>query len=132
MPHENHTLSFPARLFIRAILNILLVWAMASYLTDYFSVGGGLFAYIVIGALLTFMNIIIRPLLGILALPLKLFAMLLALILINGIFMWLTYSMIQLMDQNLVHMEILGGIAGWVLVSIVFGIGNWLMKMALK
>ncbi len=131
MTDSRNRLSAPARLFIRAILNILLVWAMATYLSEYFLLTGGLGAVIIVGALLTLMNVIVRPLLKLLTLPLRLFAMVIALILVNGVFIWLIYQITQQMDPTVVRLQIIGA-AGWVIVSVVFGIGNWLIKAALK
>ena len=125
-------MSLPIRILIRFILNVLLVWAMAMYLDDYFFLSGGLPAYVVVGALLTLMNVIVRPLLNLVTFPLKLLATILAIILVNGIFIWLTYQIVLLMDPNLVTLEIIGGLGGWIVVTLVIGIANWVMKFILK
>ncbi len=131
MSDSRNKLSAPTRLLLRAILNVLLVWAMATYLSEYFQLTGGIAAVVIVGALLTLMNIVVRPILGIVALPLKLFAMLTALVAVNGLFVWLIYVITQRMDAGLVSLQI-NGIAGWIVTSIVLGIGNWVMKAALK
>ncbi|OGJ55507.1 hypothetical protein A3D88_04600 [Candidatus Peribacteria bacterium RIFCSPHIGHO2_02_FULL_52_16] len=125
-------MSLPIRILIRFILNVLLVWAMAMYLDDYFFLSGGLPAYVVVGALLTVMNIVVRPILNLITLPLKLLATILAIILVNGIFIWLTYQIVLLIDPNLVTLEIIGGLGGWIVVTLVIGVANWLMKLFLK
>ena len=125
-------MSLPIRILIRFIFNILLVWAMAMYLDDYFFLSGGLPAYVVVGALLTLMNVIVRPLLNLVTFPLKLLATILAIILVNGIFIWLTYQIVLLMDPNLVTLEIIGGLGGWIVVTLVIGIANWGVKFILK
>ena len=122
----------PMRIVLKAVLNVALVWFMATYLSQYFALTGGWPAIIVIGALLTLLNLLVRPILAILTLPFKMFATILAVIIVNGVFIQLAYQISLLMDPNLVTLEVLGGIWGWVVVACVTGIGNWLMKAMLK
>jgi uncharacterized membrane protein YvlD (DUF360 family) len=122
----------PVILIIKYVLNAAMVWFMASYLGDYFQLTGGLGAYIVVGALLTLMNIIVRPLLHIITLPLKLFATLVAVILTQAVFVQLTVMIVHTMDPAVVTLEIFGGLWGWIVVAVILGLGNWLMKVALK
>ena len=124
-------MSLPLRITLRLILTIVLVWAMQIYLPQYVLVTGGLTAWIIIGILLTGMNLIVRPILQILALPVHLLATLLSFILVNIVFTWLTVWIIGKMDQGLAMFEILG-IAGWVVVPIVLGVANGVMKMLLS
>lgn len=122
-------LSLPARVLLRALLNIGLVWFMAVKLSSYFQLTGDWQAYIVVGSLLTLMNIFVRPLLAVVTLPLKLFATILAIIIVNGAFVQLTVFIVQNMQPELVTLEIYGGLWGWIVVSVVLGVGNWLMKI---
>ncbi len=62
------------RLILRFALTILLIWAMATFLDEYFFVVGGWRAYMIIAALITLMNIVVTPILTVILLPLKLFA----------------------------------------------------------
>jgi putative membrane protein len=120
-------MSSPLRLFFRFILNIVLIWFLATYLDEYLAVSGGITAFIVIGALITLMNLIVRPILGLLTFPLKLFATILAIIIVNGGFLWITYQIVKLMEPQ-IGMQILGGIGGWIVLSLVLGVANWVMK----
>ena len=122
----------PLKLLLRALLNIVLVWAMDKMIPDYFSVFGGIPAYVVVGSLLTLMNLFVRPLLKLFTLPVRLFATMVALIIVNGVFMWLIYRITLLMDPNLILVVISGGAGGWMLVSIIIGFYNWLVKLMLK
>ncbi|MBI3619126.1 phage holin family protein [Candidatus Peregrinibacteria bacterium] len=124
-------MSAPARLIIRFVLNVLLVWALATYLSDYFSVEGGWTAFVVIGALLTLMNAVVRPLLTLITLPLRLLATILTVVIINGIFLWLTILIVGVMDSSVVSLQINGGIAGWIFLSLLVGLANWVMKEVL-
>jgi uncharacterized membrane protein YvlD (DUF360 family) len=125
-------MSMPARLIIRAVLSVLLVWGMAVYLEPYFVVTGGVGAYVVIGSLLTLMNIVVRPLLDAITLPLKLFATILAIIIVNGAFVQLTVMVTDRMQPEVVTLRIDGGLWGWIVVAVILGVGNWVMKVMLS
>jgi len=121
-------MSLPLRILLRLILTIVLIWAIQKYLYEYFLVTGGLPAWIVIASLLTLMNLLVRPLLNIIALPLHFLAAILAFILVNGIFMGITVWITGHMEPDLLTMDI-RGFQGWVIVPVVLGFGNWVMKM---
>lgn len=120
-------MSLPLRILLRLILTIVLIWAMQQYLYDYFLVTGGLPAWIVIASLLTLMNLLVRPVLNIIALPLHFLAAILAFVLVNGIFMGLTVWITRHMEPDLVTMEV-RGVGGWVVVPIALGLANWVLK----
>ncbi len=120
------------RLLLRFLLTIVLVWAMATYMDQYFFVTGGWIAYVIIAALITLMNLIVRPILELVTLPLKLLATIVAIIIVNGVFVWLTILIISYMEPTLVTAEIQGGIGGWIVVAIILGLAKWLMKVTLK
>ncbi|PIQ76196.1 hypothetical protein COU78_01405 [Candidatus Peregrinibacteria bacterium CG10_big_fil_rev_8_21_14_0_10_49_24] len=125
-------LSLPARVLLRAVLNIALVWFLATYFYAYFEITGGLAAYIIVGSLLTLMNIFVRPLLEIFTLPLKLFATILAIIIVNGVFVQLTTYIVDNMQENLVTLNIHGKLWGWIVVATILGVGNWIIKAMLN
>lgn len=129
MEHEHRQ---SLRLLTKAILNVILVWGLAALIPMYFVVTGGWFAYIIIGALISLLNFFVRPILYLIALPFKLFATILALIIVNGLFVQLLYEAGLYLDQNLVTLDIQGGLLGWSVVAIAFGLANWLIKIALK
>ena len=122
----------PLRIVAKFALNIGLVWVLAAYLGDYFQMTGGLGAAVVTGSLLTLMNIIVRPILHILTLPFRLFATLIALIIVQAAFVQLTIMIAERMDPAVVTLTIGGGLFGWIVVAITLGVGNWLMKVVLK
>ncbi len=125
-------LSLPARIVILAILNVLTVWVLASQLPEFLQVQGGVPAYVVAGVLLTILNTIVRPVLNLIVLPIKLFAGLLALILANGLFLWITLQVMLLADGRILTMQVRGGPIGWVTVSLALGAANWIAKLAVK
>ncbi|MDO8648833.1 MAG: hypothetical protein Q7R81_03545 [Candidatus Peregrinibacteria bacterium] len=126
------TLPLPARLALRTVFTILLIWGMATGMSEYFFVTGGIDAYIIIGALLTLMNLIVRPLLTVVTFPLRLLMTIAAIVLANSIFLYLTYWIILQMDPDYVTLVILGGLKGWAVVSLTLGFMNWLMKLLIK
>ncbi|MDA1209290.1 MAG: phage holin family protein [bacterium] len=128
---DSHGMSLPARVLLRALLNMSLVWLLVEKFAQYFSLTGGFAAIIIVGALLTLMNLFVRPLLNIITLPVKLFATLLAIIIVNGVFVQVTHLIIQNMQENLVTLEIHGGLWGWIVVACLLGFGNWVMKVVL-
>lgn len=87
---------------------------------------------IVVGSLLTLMNIVVRPLLDLLTLPLKLFATILAVILANGIFLYIVTRITEMMDPSLVRLSIGGGVLGWVELALIVGFAHWVVKELLK
>jgi uncharacterized membrane protein YvlD (DUF360 family) len=124
-------MSLPVRILLRFVLTILLVWALSTYVPQYFLVKGGLPAYVVIASLLTLLNLIVRPLLDLAALPVRLVAHLLALILVNGLFLWIALRIAGWMDPAIVRLSIGSGIVGWIVAMILLGTGNWLLRLAL-
>lgn len=131
MSSENNT-HHALKLTIKSLLNVGLVWAMDMYLGQYFGLSGGIVAAIIVGALITLLNIFFRPILAIILLPLKLFATIIAIIISNGAFIYVVHLATQRMDSSLVQLEIYGGPWGWIVVAVCFGLANWMMKEMFK
>jgi len=129
---ESSGASAPVRILIKFGLNVGLTALLAVYLDEYFRMTGGLQAYVVMGSLLTLMNIIVRPILSIILLPLKLFVTILAIIILHGAFVQLAVMIVQRMDPEIITLEIFGGLWGWIVVAVILGLGNWTMKAMLK
>lgn len=125
---SDRRLSAPTRLLLKAAANVALVWALHTYLPQFFTIFGGVPAFIVIGALITLMNLIIRPILNMLISPLRIFAVALAFIIVNGAFVYLTLLATLHLDPGLVSLVITGGVQGWITVSLCFGGANLLLK----
>jgi len=120
------------RIAAQALLNMGLIWLLATYLPQFFTLAGGWRAIVVVGALLTLLNIFFRPFLSLLAFPLKLFATILAVIVVNGIFIEAIHRIVLRMDPSVVRLEIGGGLLGWVVVALVLGTGNWIIREMTK
>ncbi len=124
--------SVPVRIVLRTVLTILLVWAMASFIPQYFSLSGGFVGVLVVGCLVTLLNLLVRPLLALVTLPFKLFAYFLAVVIVNGGIVWLIDFISQRFDASILSLTIGSGLVGWVVVAVILGMGNWLMKEMLK
>lgn len=110
-------------------LNVGLVWLLTIKLSQYFVLTGDFGSYIVISSLLTLLNIFLRPFLDIITLPLRLFATLLAFIIVHGIFLFITLRITGMMDPEVLTLSIKGGIIGWIVIALVLGTGNWMVKL---
>lgn len=116
------------KLTLKFALNVVLTWAMATYLGQYFGLDGGTPAFVIVGALITLLNIFFRPFINVLLLPLRFFATIIAVIVINGGFVFVVHLFTARMDPNLVRLEIYGGPWGWIVVAVCFGAANWVLK----
>ena len=121
-------LSLPLRLALTAILNSILAYCLDRYFPQYVTVFGGVGAYVVIGSLLTLMNFLVRPLLNIVTFPLHLVFTLFTTIAVNILFLWFVYQITLQMDPNIIALTITGGIGGWLTLSTMLGVVNWLLK----
>lgn len=113
-------------LLIRFAVTILLVWAMTRSLDAYFFVGGGWPAYTVVAALITLLNMLLRPILRIVLLPLKFFATFLAIIAANAFFIWVVREVSLRFDPSVVTLDV-QGVRGWIVAAAAFGIANWIL-----
>ena len=124
-------MSPPLRLLLRFAVIMLVLWVMTTYLTQFVQVTGGWKALIIIGSLLTLMDLIVRPILNVITAPFKLFATLITLILLNVAFVWIAAKVVAVMNPSLVTFHIIGA-EGWLVVALCFGITHWLTKILFK
>ncbi len=129
---SNSSSSLPLKITIKTLLNVALVWVMATYLSQYFLLTGNWRAVVIVGAVITLLNLLIRPILSLITLPLRLFATILAVIIVNGVFVYLTQQIVLKLDPSIVRLEIFGGLWGWVVVASILGFANWLEKEILR
>jgi uncharacterized membrane protein YvlD (DUF360 family) len=122
----------PLKLVLKFAFNVLGVWGLTTYLSQYFGLEGGIVAYVIVGALITLLNIFFRPILNIITLPLRLFATIIAIMIVNGAFVYVIHLFTLRMDPELVQLEIYGGPWGWIVIAVAFGFANWVLKEILK
>lgn len=120
------------RLLLRLALNALLIWAIATVFPQYLGIGGRWYAPFVIGAALGLANLVVHPLLDILIFPLRLVATLLAIMILNAAFLWITLRLMEHVDPLLAQLTVHGGVKGWVFIATALGVGNWLTAQVLR
>ncbi len=124
--------SIATRIIGRFLVTIFLVWILSTNLNQYFSLTGGLKGIIIIGALITLMNLFVRPIIHLFFAPFHFFFGFIATIAANYAFLWLTIRIAEKFDATLVTFNVLGGWIGFLLIAIILGIANWVMKQLLK
>lgn len=115
-------------LVLRTLLTILLIWFMGKNLPEYVLLKGGIPAAVIVGSLLTLLNILVRPLLNAAIWPIKLFATMPALILSNCAFLWLTMQIASGLNPKVVQFSVIPGTWNWIVVALILGIANWFLK----
>lgn len=117
----------PVRLSLAALGNTLLVAGMAAWLPQYLTILGGAAAYVILGCLLTLLNLFLRPLLALITLPLWLVLSAVTSVGINLLFLAIVHAIVLRMDPSIVILVIRGGLIGYLVLSTILGIGNWIM-----
>lgn len=123
----DRSLSIPLKLIVRYLLTIALVWALARLLPQYLVVEGSWAALPTVAALVTLLNMFARPILNLVTLPLKLFMNIVAVILANAAFLWILTKIAERFDPATAIVLVEGGVGGWLVVAVAFGIGNWII-----
>lgn len=132
MPDTAQGSSTALKILFRTIINVGMVFFFQSTFPTYFVLQGGVKALVLVGLILTFLNWIVVPILHILALPIKLFAWIVAFFLVNMASLWLTVWFVTALEVEGMSLAIQGGIIGWLILSLFLGIGNWLVRAVLK
>lgn len=112
------------RIIMRFLLTTLIVYLLSTYVDQYFALTRGVKAIFIIGALLTVMNVILRPVLSILLAPFHFLFGFLVTIAMNLFFVWLLVTITSTFDPALVTLAINGGVTGWIIIAIIVGIAN--------
>jgi putative membrane protein len=115
-------------LLLRVLLNIILMWLLAAFLPQYVAIEGGTVAYIAIGLVISLLNVIVRPLLSLITLPLWILSHLIAAILVNLVFLWVTEVVVRGLQSSSFSLDIHGGALGWLITAAAFGILNWALR----
>lgn len=123
-------MNLPTRLLLQTGFTMVLIWWMNTNMSQYFAVSGGMVGILVIGALLTLMNIFVSPFLNLVTSPARLFLGLFAAIITNAAFLLLLTRAASILDPNITTLRISGGITGWLVVSLLLGTAKWIMKLA--
>lgn len=100
---------------------------MNLWLPQYITILGGVAAAIIIGSLITLLNATLRPLLKLATFPLALVWSLPTTIGINVLFLAVVHAIVLRMDPEIVVLVISGGLPGWIVLSTIIGLCNWII-----
>jgi len=120
------------KLAFRVFINVAIVLFLRSYFGTFFVLQGGYQSIAIVALTFTFLNMLIVPVLHVLSLPIKMFAWIIAFILVNAAAVWLAVWFVTALSIPGVSLAIGGGIIGWIFVSVIFGVGNWMVKAVVK
>ncbi len=120
------------RFAFRVFINVGVVIFLTNYFGSFFVLGGGYQGIAVVGLTFTVLNMLIVPILNVLSLPIKFIAWMIAFILVNAAAIWLTVWFVASIGIMGVSLAIEGGIIGWIIVSVILGMGNWVVKAVVK
>jgi putative membrane protein len=116
----------------RVFINLAVIYFLHTYFNSFFILTGGLQTIAIVGLTLTFLNWLVVPILRVLSLPIKFMAWAIAFLVVNAAAVWLTVSFVASLNIPGVSLTIGGGVVGWILVSMFFGAGNWMVKAIVK
>ncbi|TSC79955.1 MAG: hypothetical protein G01um101425_432 [Candidatus Peregrinibacteria bacterium Gr01-1014_25] len=124
-------MSQPNRLLLRFALTVALLLAMNRWMSEMFFVGGGWTGVVAVAALVTLLNVLVRPLLDLVTLPLKLLTGGIVVMAVNLVILLALETVTRLYDPHIATLTLEGGLRGWLLAAIVLGTANWVMKETL-
>lgn len=118
-----------------SILSTILANALALFLVSKvvggFEIGGGFETYLIIGVVLSLLNLVIKPVLKVLTFPILFLSGGLFLIVINAVILFLCQYFIHVIDLTGVTMQVNGSLT-YLWAAAILGIANWLISWFLK
>ncbi|MEK9160290.1 MAG: phage holin family protein [Patescibacteria group bacterium] len=118
------------RILVTVLANALALF-LVSHVLDGFTFEGGLIAPVIVAAILTVLNFILKPILKLLSFPLVFLTGGLFLIVLNAFILYLADYLLGVMDFKGVDL-VVDGILTYALAAVIFGIANWLIHWLLK
>lgn len=129
---SDRSLSLPVKIIVQYALTVLTLWLLVRFLPQYLAIEGSWAALPTVAALVLLLNIFARPVLKVLTLPLKLFMTLVAIILVNALFLWIVESIALRFDPSVAIVLVQGGLGGWVVIALLLGVANWIIHHILR
>lgn len=117
--------------FIATILANALALFLLTRVLDGFQFEGGWIAPVIAAAIITVLNLIIKPILKLLSFPLIFLTGGLFLIILNALILYITDYLLAVMDFEGVDM-VVDGVLTYLIAAVIFGIANWLIHWFLK
>jgi len=100
-------------------------------LLDGFIVEGGTLGYVLIGVMIGFLNLFVKPVLKVLSLPFIFLTAGLFVIFINALIIWLTQSLVNFVDIAGISLTI-EGMGSYIAAVLLFGILNYIFQKLLR
>lgn len=129
---DSRSISMPVKLIAQYALTVLTLWLIIRFLPQYLSIEGGWAALPTVAALVMLLNIFARPVLKVLTFPLKLFMTIVAVVLANGLFLWILEKIAERFDPQTASLVVQGGWGGWIVIAVLLGLANWLIHHSIR
>ena len=127
-----HRTSALLKIIFRIVMNVGVVFFFEQSFSSFFILTGGVKGIVLVGLTLAFLNWLVVPILHILSLPIKLFAWIIAFFLVNMGALWLAVWFVTALELSTVSLTIGGGMIGWLTLSFILGMCNWVVRAVLK
>lgn len=106
------------------VVNAILAYAVGRFLPKLLVISPGLYPHAVVGVVLAVTNLLVVPILHIIALPIRLFATAVAFFAVNILGLYVSLEIVKMLSLEGVTLAIEGGVVSWLLLSLVFGLVN--------
>lgn len=125
-------MSLPSRILLRFLCNLLFPWALTEYATWIFLLTGGLPAILIIGFLLTAIDLLIRPFLALLIFPLRFFLSILNSLVLGGFSLGILVFLAREFPPDILTLTILGGIRDLFLLITLFSLRDTFLRFFVR
>ncbi len=118
------------KILLTVLINALALFVV-SLVLDGFQFEGGWIAPVIVGVIITVLNLIVKPFIKLLSFPLIFFTGGLFLIVINALILYLANYLLNIIDISGVAMHVENTLT-YVFAAIIFGLANWFLHWAIK
>lgn len=124
--------SLPLRIVASFLLNAGVVYTLGWLFPQLFLLSPGWRALLIVSVIFTAMNVVVTPVLRILSLPIRAFVWTIGALLTNGLALWVTVRLVAVLKLEGVTLAIGGGLVTWLLLTIIFGLANGVLRRMLS
>ena len=129
---ERENMSFPSRLLLRLLLNIAFLWILKKYVGEIFLLTGGVPALLIMGFLLTAIDLLVRPFLSLITLPLRLFLSLFNILVLSGLSLGILAFLSREFPPEILTLMLVGGFRDLFLLVAVFSLRDTILRFLLR
>lgn len=117
-------IGFLFRIVLVFVLNALVLWATQTYLfPEKFLIEGGIHAYVYVGIVFTLLNILLKPIFHIIALPFRFLSVILASLVVNAALLFILEQSVNFIDMFETTITI-HGILTYIVVGFIMSVAN--------